>query len=87
MSAEDIAQEREAFDWELNNRPRAAAPTFKPEEKGYGPATCTGRAAPPKEGDDREDDCGEEMPPERRAMGKHLCISCQLLSERGRLGR
>lgn len=86
MSTEDIAQAHEAFDWQLNNRPRAVAKTFEPDDKGYGPATCTGREKL-NEGDDTDDDCGEELPPLRRAMGRHLCVECQTLLERGRLGR
>lgn len=85
MSQEDLAQDREAQDWEINNRPRPAPVEFKPGDKGYGPAFCTGREKPPVEDVEQEDLCGEEMPPLRRAMGKHLCVGCQTLLERGRL--
>jgi hypothetical protein len=85
MSAEDLAQDREAQDWEINNRPREIAPTFAPADKGYGPATCNGREKRTGPGVQLEDDCGEELPPLRRAMGRHLCVACQELLEAGRL--
>jgi hypothetical protein len=87
MSQEDIAQAHEAFDWALNNRPRTLATTFAPADKGYGPATCNGRVQRTAPGVQLEDDCGEELPPLRRAMGRHLCVGCQDLLERGRLRR
>jgi len=87
MSQEDIAQNHEAMDWALNNRPREAAQTFAEGDWEYGPATCTGRAAKPVKGIALEDDCGEGLPPLRRAMGLHLCVECQTLLERGRLRR
>lgn len=85
MSQEDIAQNHEAMDWALNNRPREAAPTFKKGEDGYGPATCNGREKRTVKGVQLEDDCGNELPPLRRAMGRHLCVECQTLLDRGRL--
>jgi hypothetical protein len=85
MSQEDRAQEKEALDWEINNRPREAAPTFEEGDDGYGPATCNGRERRTGKGVQLDDDCGNEMPPLRRAMGRHLCVDCQELLESGRL--
>jgi hypothetical protein len=85
MSQEDRAQDHEAMDWALNNRPRDAAPMFAECDKGYGPATCNGREKRTGPGVQLEDDCGNELPPLRRAMGRHLCVACQDLLERGRL--
>jgi hypothetical protein len=85
MSQEDTAQIHEAMDWERNNRPREVAATFAPADKGYGPATCNGREKRTGPGVQLEDDCGEELPPLRRAMGRHLCVACQELLEAGRL--
>ncbi len=64
---------------------RDAAPTFKPEDEGYGPATCNGREKRTGKGVQLDDDCGNELPPLRRAMGRHLCVECQTLLDRGRL--
>ncbi len=75
MSQEDLAQDREAQDWEINNRPRKAPPEFKPEDSGYGPEFC------------KDDACEAPMPTERRALGKNLCVGCQELLERSRLRR
>jgi hypothetical protein len=85
MSQEDRAQHHEALDWEINNRPRAQAQTFEPGDKEYGPATCSGRERRTAPGVQLDDDCGNEMPPLRRAMGRHLCVDCQELLESGRL--
>ena len=73
MSQEDRAQHFEALDWEINNRPRKPAEVFEPDDPKYGPEFCA------------DDSCAVEMPPERRAMGKHLCVDCQSLLERTRL--
>lgn len=70
MSQEDRAQEEEAFLWEIANRPREAAKTFEPDEKGYGPALCA------------NEECEAEMPALRREMGKRFCTECQGLAER-----
>lgn len=87
MSQEDRAQHHEALDWEINNRPREVLTMFAPADKGYGPATCNGREKRTGPGVQLEDDCGEELPPLRRAMGRHLCVGCQALLERGKLRR
>jgi RNA polymerase-binding transcription factor DksA len=68
MSTEDIAQELEALDWERNNRPRVQRRLLEPDEPGYGPAEC--------------EECEIEMPPLRRAMGRHLCTYCTERGER-----
>jgi hypothetical protein len=75
----------EALDWEINNRPRPQHQEFKEGESGYGPATCNGRANRTGPGIQLDDDCGNELPPLRRAMGRHLCVDCQGLLERGRI--
>lgn len=72
MSLEDTAQEHEAAEWEMRNRARAARPTFKPGDEGYGPEDC--------------DDCGAEMPSLRRENGWRLCTACQTLIEKRRPG-
>lgn len=68
MSVEDRAQDLELQDWQRNNRPRAERRTFSPGEEGYGPAHCA--------------ECGDDMPPERRARGSHVCTACKTLQER-----
>jgi RNA polymerase-binding transcription factor DksA len=68
MSQEDRAQEVEARDWEINNRPRQPAAEFAPGDPQYGPPEC--------------EDCDMEMPDLRRARGKRLCTACQELLER-----
>lgn len=68
MSEADRAQELEAMDWELNNRPRTPRPVFAPHEKGYGPAECV--------------ECGDEMPELRRRMGCEMCTDCTSIQER-----
>jgi len=85
MSQEDRAQHMEALDWEINNRPREQHQEFKEGDREYGPATCNGRDKRTMPGIQLDDDCGNEMPPLRRAMGRHLCVDCQTLLESGRL--
>lgn len=71
MSFEDIAQDIELRQWERNNLGREDKPTkFKPDEPGYGPAEC--------------EECGDQMPAERRAWGYTLCVSCKEITERPR---
>lgn len=70
MTPEDRAQEEEVFRWELMNRPRPAATTYKPGEEGYGPELCA------------NEECEAEMPALRREMGKRFCTECQALFER-----
>lgn len=73
MSEADRAQELEARDWEYNNRPRTPSRLFAPHEKGYGLAECS--------------ECGEDMPPLRRAMGREMCTDCTSAHERrGKIG-
>lgn len=70
MSQEDRAQQEEAFQWELLNRPRTPAQIFHPGDAGYGPELCTNV------------ECETEMPALRRAMGKQFCTDCQDQAER-----
>ena len=74
MSLEDKAQEHEAAEWAIRNRPRAVR-TFNPGEDGYGPEECA--------------ECGDAMHPVRRGHGFKLCTSCQSAREivNGRLVR
>lgn len=67
MSIEDRAQEHEAQEWAIINRPREVA-KYAPGEPGYGPEEC--------------EECGAEMHPVRRAHGFVLCTSCQSAVER-----
>lgn len=67
MSIEDKAQEHEAQEWAINNRPREFV-RFQPGDAGYGPEEC--------------EDCGAEMHPVRRMHGFVLCTSCQSAVER-----
>lgn len=69
MSLEDAAQDIEQKQWELNNLSRrpAALAKYEPEDPGYGPAEC--------------DECGSEMPIERREWGYELCVPCKQLTE------
>jgi RNA polymerase-binding transcription factor DksA len=62
MSIEDIAQQVEALDWEINNRPRTPRSLFEPDDEEYGPPECV--------------ECDIEMPDLRRAMGCELCVAC-----------
>lgn len=68
MSEEDRAQALELLDWERNNRVRPERHRYQPGEPGYGPAECV--------------ECGDDMAPERRAMGSHVCTACKTLQER-----
>lgn len=68
MSEADRAQELEARDWEINNRPRMPRPVYSPHERGYGPAECV--------------ECGDDMPDLRRAMGCEMCTDCTSIQER-----
>jgi len=71
VSFEDIAQDIELRQWERNNLGRNPGQTkFQPGEAGYGPAEC--------------EECGDEMPAERRAWGFKLCVSCKQVMERHR---
>jgi len=71
MSMEDVAQDVELREWERNNLARSRGPTkFQPSDAGYGPAEC--------------DECGDEMPAERRAWGFMVCVSCKQAMERRR---
>jgi len=63
MSIEDIAQQVEALDWELNNRPRMPRSLYAPDDDEYGPAECV--------------ECDMPMPELRRAMGCELCVPCK----------
>ena len=69
MSFEDIAQDIELKQWELINLARrpVALTKYEPEDSGYGPAEC--------------DQCGNDMPVERRAWGYDLCVPCKQLTE------
>lgn len=66
MSLEDVAQEHEAKIWAINNRPREVV-SYKPGDKGYGPAECV--------------ECDADMPPERRAHGFTVCVPCKSAAE------
>lgn len=66
MSLEDKAQEHEAQIWEMNNRAREVV-RYQPGDKGYGPEEC--------------DQCGADMPPERRAHGFTVCVHCKSAAE------
>lgn len=68
MSLEDRAQEHEAAEWEIRNRPREPKKLIEPGAPGYGPSEC--------------EDCGNPMPELRRANGWSLCTECQSLIER-----
>lgn len=68
MSEADRAQELEAKDWEINNRPRPQRPVFTPRDRGYGPAQCI--------------ECTDEMPELRRSMGCDMCTDCTSALER-----
>lgn len=70
MSIEDRAQEHEAQEWAIINRPREAASRFEPGAKGYGPAEC--------------EECEREMHQVRRAYGFRLCTQCQSAREPAR---
>lgn len=72
MSFEDLAQVVEAQEWERNNAPRAPRALYEPDDDGYGPEFCA------------VEECGADMPPLRRAMGKHLCTECAALAEKRR---
>lgn len=72
MSFEDLAQVVEAQEWERNNQPCAPRALFEPDDDGYGPEFCA------------VEECSEQMPALRRAMGKHLCTECAALAERRR---
>lgn len=65
MSNEDIAQVIELEEWKRNNRPRTPAPTFKPDEKGYGPAICS------------TEECDNTLQDKRREYGFTNCVECQ----------
>lgn len=67
MSLEDKAQEHELAIWEHNNKPRGDSKRYAPGDEDYGPAECAS--------------CGDEMPPERRAWGFHICTSCKAEQE------
>jgi hypothetical protein len=69
MSVEDQAQEYEIKQWERVNAPRSIMPVFTPGDAGYGPEFCI------------DEMCGDEMPAERRALGRHLCTACQQRAE------
>lgn len=68
MSLEDKAQELELAHWEINNTPRGDSRKYQPDETGYGPEEC--------------DECGNQMPPERRAWGYTLCVHCKEAHEK-----
>lgn len=71
MSDEDRAQAIELQQWELNNKSRPApVHAMAPGDPGYGPEFCV------------VDDCGVEMPAERRAWGFSVCTSCKAAAER-----
>lgn len=65
MSNEDIAQAIELEEWKRNNRSRTPTPTYKPDEKGYGPAICA------------VDECDNTLPDKRREYGCTNCVECQ----------
>lgn len=67
MSDEDRAQALELLDWERNNRSRPQRLRYIPGDPGYGPGECA--------------ECGDDMPPERRAMGSHVCTGCKVRQE------
>ena len=67
MSIGDRAQEHEAKEWAIINRPRKVA-KFAPGDPGYGPDEC--------------EECDDEMHPVRRTHGFKLCTSCQSAVER-----
>jgi len=69
MSIEDVAQDVELAQWERVNQFRNTMPTWKPTDSEYGPSTC------------QAEECGDQMPEFRRALGRHLCTSCQQLLE------
>lgn len=69
MSIEDIAQDREAAEWDrINSTGRQAPPEYRPGDDQYGPELC--------------EDCDQKMPPERRARGRHFCTDCTELLQR-----
>ncbi len=61
----DRAQDEEINAWERVNRPRTPAPTYKPGDEKYGPEFCS------------NEECGDLMPENRRAMGACLCTECK----------
>ena len=63
MSDEDRAQEVELKYWEMNNQPRPGRIKYKPIDPEYGPERCG--------------ECDDDMPPERREYGFHICMSCK----------
>lgn len=70
----DEANEKaqEFVDAAVEERRRAAAPERVPDENGVMDPAC--------------EDCGEDVEPERLAMGRCRCFNCQTLHERrGRL--
>jgi hypothetical protein len=70
MSQEDRAQEEEAAEWARRNMDKPGVPQFKPGDDGYGPEFCS------------NEDCGEEMPLQRRVDGRRHCTDCQGVIER-----
>ncbi len=69
MSFEDVAQDIELREWERNNLRHSGKPTkFEPDQPGYGPAEC--------------EECGDDMPAERRAWGYKVCVFCKQATER-----
>lgn len=67
MSLEDKAQEIELKQWELNNKPRPAPLRYSPGDAGYGPEFC--------------DECGSDIPRERREHGYSVCVDCKSKQE------
>lgn len=65
MSNEDIAQVIELEEWKRNNRSRPPAPTYKPDEKGYGPEICA------------VEECDNPLPDKRREYGFSICTECK----------
>lgn len=68
MAQEDVAQDLELRQWELNNLNSHKGPTrFEPGDYDYGPEFC--------------DQCGDEMPVQRREWGFRICVSCKSATE------
>jgi hypothetical protein len=69
MTPEDFAQALDLRQQEANNALRPPAVEYAPGDAGYGPEFCS------------NDDCGLDMPAERRQWGCKLCTSCQTADE------
>ena len=66
MNLEDRAQDHEAQEWAIRNRPRDVI-THQPGDLGYGPSECQ--------------ECGADMHPVRRGYGFKTCTPCQSAME------